>query len=72
MTIDLAGLPAKAVPGQVASDVIWKLAIIDGVAAIIPGLIAASFYARYRIDRASHAETRATLPEWRQAKAAAG
>lgn len=69
VAIDLAGLPLKAVPGQVGADVIWKLAIIDGPVAMIPGLIAASFYARYRIDRASHEETRRKLQEWRRERA---
>ena len=70
VAIDLAGLPQKAVPGHVPAAVIWKLAIIDGPAAVVPGLLAAFFYARYRIDRASHDETRRKLLEWRAATAA--
>ena len=61
VTIDVAGLPQRAVPGHVPGDVIWRLALINGPGAIVPGLLAALFYARYRIDRASHQRTRLLL-----------
>ena len=61
IAIDLAGLPRGATPGEVEAEVIWTLAIIDGPLAVVPGLLAALFYARYRIGKASHALTRAGL-----------
>jgi GPH family glycoside/pentoside/hexuronide:cation symporter len=67
VTIDLAGLPQKAAPGHVAAAIVWRMAIVDGPIAIIPGLLAAVFYARYRIDRRRHAETRTKLEAARAA-----
>jgi glycoside/pentoside/hexuronide:cation symporter, GPH family len=72
LALQLAGLPAKAVPSEVPSDVIWRIAIIDGPVAVIPGLIAAFFYAQYRIDRASYDATRAKLLAYREELARRG
>jgi Na+/melibiose symporter-like transporter len=57
----LISFPDKAVPGQVDSDTIWWLGLIDSPISIIPGLIAACFYAQYRITRASYDETQREL-----------
>lgn len=61
VALDLIAFPPKAVPGQVPDDVLFKLAMIEGPAGAVPGLLAAFFYARYRITRARHAEIRAEL-----------
>jgi GPH family glycoside/pentoside/hexuronide:cation symporter len=61
VALDLIAFPPKAVPGQVPDDVLFKLAMIEGPLGAVPGLLAAFFYARYRITRARHAEIRAEL-----------
>ena len=40
---------------------IFRLGLLDGPIAAIPALISIIFYATYRIDKVSHAETRARL-----------
>ncbi len=57
----LIAFPKRAIPGKVDPDTIWWLGVIDSPLTILPGLIAAFFYARYRIDRQSHQETQASL-----------
>jgi len=49
------------VPGQVAEETIFKLGLIDGPFAMIWGLVAVFFYARYKITKESHAEIKAKL-----------
>jgi len=53
--------PDKATPGQVAPDVLFNLALWDGVISIIPGIMAALCYGRYRINRDTYAATRDAL-----------
>jgi GPH family glycoside/pentoside/hexuronide:cation symporter len=48
--------PFDAVPGEVDSDVIWRLGLLDGPVICIAGLCALPFYARYRLTRARHRE----------------
>lgn len=57
----LIAFPKKAIPGQVDPEIIWWLGVIDSPMTILPGLLAAFFYAKYRIDRASYEATRATI-----------
>ncbi|MEX0942270.1 MAG: MFS transporter [Pseudomonadales bacterium] len=57
----LIAFPKKAVPGEVDQDIIWWLGVIDSPMTILPGLIAAGFYAKYRIDKSSYDATRASL-----------
>lgn len=64
--------PDKAKPGQVAQDVLFNLALWDGVLAAIPGVIAAVCYGRYRINRASYEATRLALQEQRARVRAVG
>ena len=59
--------PAKAVPGQVPTEVVGNLALWDGALAAIPGLIAAAFYARYGITRARYEATKAEIAAKRAA-----
>ena len=60
--------PLNAVPGEVDSDVIWRLGLFGGPIMCIAGLIALPFYARYRLTRARHIEILGEL----EAKAIAG
>jgi len=59
--IDLIGFPTGARPGQVPADVVMQLGVFEGPIASVPALVAAVWYARYRIDRARHTEIRAEL-----------
>lgn len=59
--ITFIAFPQKAKPGSVPEDVLYNLALWDGVLAAVPGVIAAICYGRYRINRASYEATRAAL-----------
>jgi Na+/melibiose symporter-like transporter len=59
--ITMIAFPDKARPGEVALDILHKLALWDGVLAAIPGVIAAVCYGRYRITRQSYQATREAL-----------
>ena len=48
--------PLNAVPGEVSSDVIWRLGLFGGPIMCIAGVIALPFYARHQLTRARHAE----------------
>ena len=61
IAIDVIGFSPGASPGEVDPTVIFQLGLLDGPIAAIPALVSILFYARYRIDKTSHAETRATL-----------
>ena len=67
VAIDVIGFPLGAKVGEVASDVLWKLGLIDGPIASIPALIAIFFYARYRISKTRHREIQQGLIARRQA-----
>lgn len=45
----------------VDGEIIWWLGLIEGPAAIIPGLIAAVFYYQYRINKEKYENTKAAL-----------
>lgn len=57
----LIAFPQKAQPGVVPEDVLYKLALWDGVLAAVPGVIAAICYGRYAISKETHAATRAAI-----------
>ena len=61
----LIAFPQKAVPGAVEGQVLFNLALWDGIMAAIPGLIAALCYGRYSINRAKYEATRAAIEEKR-------
>ena len=48
--------PFDAVPGEVDSEVIWRLGLFGGPIMCIAGFSALPFYARYRLTRARHLE----------------
>ena len=54
-------LPPNSVPGDVASDIIFRLGIVDGPFAMIGGIIAGVVYLGYRIDKSVHEQTREAL-----------
>ena len=68
IALELISFPAKAVPGEVPAETIFRLGLIDSPVTIIPALIGAAFYAGYRINKHSHDKIRADL----DAKALAG
>ena len=55
------GFPENAIPGELSSEMIFNLGILDGPFAMIWGLIAVIFYYRYGINRKYHAEIQAKL-----------
>jgi len=61
----LIAFPDNASPGQIEESTIWWLGMIDSPIAIIPGIIAACFYAQYRINRKSFDATQRQLLEQR-------
>ena len=63
--------PEKANPGEVGPEVLQSLALWDGVIAGVPALLAAVFYGRYRITRASYDKTREAIAARRAAGVAA-
>jgi Na+/melibiose symporter-like transporter len=65
----MIAFPEKANPGAVGDDVLFNLALWDGVMAAIPGVLAAVCYGRYRITRKAYEETRAAIMARRAALA---
>ena len=63
--ITFIAFPEKAKPGRVDDEVLFNLALWDGVLPAIPGVIAAVCYGRYRINKASYEATRAALVDRR-------
>ena len=48
-------------PGEIPEEIIFNLGLVDGPFAMIWGLIAVFFYARYKITKKSHAAIKAQL-----------
>ena len=63
VSLKIIEFPDRAVPGEVDADIVWWLGVVDSPLAIVPGLIAAYFYAKYRIDKSGYEETRRRLAE---------
>ena len=61
IAIDVIGFPVGAEPGTVDPDVVFRLGLIDGPIAVIPGVIAVFFYLKYRLTRVRHQEIQAEL-----------
>ena len=70
LVLTLIAFPEKAKPGMVGPEVLYNLALWDGVIAGIPAVVAAFFYGRYRITQASYAKTREAIAARRAALAA--
>ena len=54
IAVDVIGFPAKAVVGEVPSQVIFELGVFEGVLAVLPVIGAIYFYGRYKIDKERH------------------
>lgn len=63
IAIDLIEFPAGAEPGTIDPDIIFKLGLVDGPIAVIPGLIAISFYLQYSLTRDRHTEIQTELKQ---------
>jgi Na+/melibiose symporter-like transporter len=61
VALDFIAFPENAVPGAIPEDTIFNLGLVDGPFAMIWGLIAVFFYARYKITKESHAEIKEQL-----------
>ena len=70
VTLDVIQFPVKSKPGEVDAEVIYWLGMVDSPITIIPGLLAACFYAGYRINKKRHGEIRAELENKRSMAAA--
>ena len=70
VTLDLIEFPVKSKPGEVDADVIYWLGMVDSPITIVPGILAACFYAGYRINKKRHDEIRAELDSRRAATVA--
>lgn len=66
VALDLILFPARAVPGEVDPEVIFRLGVVDSPVTIIPAIVAAFIYAGYRLNKQTHDEIRQAL-EARQA-----
>ena len=70
LVLTFIAFPEKAKPGQIAPDVLYNLALWDGIIAGVPALLAALFYGRYRITKASYEKTRIAIAARKAALAA--
>jgi Na+/melibiose symporter-like transporter len=61
LSLDFIGFPAGAKPGQVTSEVVFRLGLLVGPLAAIPGIVAIFFYVRYAITRQRHLEIQREL-----------
>jgi len=61
VALDFIAFPANAVPGKIPEETLFNLGLIDGPFAMIWGLIAVFFYARYKITKELHAEIQKKL-----------
>ncbi len=61
VALDLIAFPAKAVPGEVDPDIIFRLGIADSPVTVVPAIIAAFIYAGYRLNKQTHDEIREAL-----------
>lgn len=53
VALDAINFPSKAVPGEVAPEVITKLGLVYGPLAMIPAVASVYFYRKYNINRES-------------------
>lgn len=61
VVIDLAGIPADALPGQVDPDVLFALGAFTLIVTATPAILATFFNSKIRLGRAEHARIRAAL-----------
>jgi Na+/melibiose symporter-like transporter len=61
VAIDAIGFPVGVQSGEIDADTLYRFGVVAGPITVLPGLISLVFYARYRIDKARHAEIRREL-----------
>lgn len=61
IAISVIEFPVGAEPGSVDPDTVFKLGLVDGPIAVIPGFIAVGFYTQYKLTRKRHAEIQEQL-----------
>jgi Na+/melibiose symporter-like transporter len=61
IAIDIIDFPVGAEPGTIDPDILFRLGLIDGPIAVVPGVIAVFFYLRYNLTRKRHTEIQAQL-----------
>jgi GPH family glycoside/pentoside/hexuronide:cation symporter len=61
IAIDVIDFPVSAEPGTIPAETLFKLGLIDGPIAVIPGVIAIFFYSKYNLTRKRHAEIQSEL-----------
>ena len=61
LALKYIGFPENAIPGELSSDMIFNLGIVDGPFAMVWGLISIFFYYRYGINRKYHARIQEQL-----------
>lgn len=72
LALTVIAFPENAQPGQVDATTLTHLAWFDGPIAMIPGLIAVYFYARFNISKQSHAATLEKIQAIRAGRAQPG
>lgn len=65
LVLTIIAFPVKAQIGEVPNEIVWNLALWDGILAGVPGFVAVFFYSRYRITRTTFDATKAALRERR-------
>lgn len=71
IALDLIEFPSKAVPGEVPLETIYKLGIVYGPMAMVPGLASMFFYRRYKINRTRLREIQVSIAAQKAATAEA-
>ncbi|MBD3648448.1 MAG: MFS transporter [Pseudomonadales bacterium] len=61
IALDVINFPEGAEPGTIDPEIVFRLGLVDGPIAIIPGFIAVAFYIRYNLTKDRHAEIQAEL-----------
>jgi Na+/melibiose symporter-like transporter len=61
IAIDVIDFPVGAEPGTVDAETIFKLGLVDGPIAVVPGAIAVIFYLKYNLTRKRHEEIQNAL-----------
>jgi GPH family glycoside/pentoside/hexuronide:cation symporter len=72
LLISLSGLPAKAIPGQVAPEVVDRLVVSYSLIVIVATILSTWIFARFPINRADHEARVAALAVSEAASEATG
>lgn len=65
IAIDVISFPVGAEPGTVDPETLFKLGLVDGPIAVVPGVIAVFFYLQYNLTRKRHTEIQEELAQRR-------